>query len=409
MANASYCSKFPPVASASKLQTNDYKRRNGTHVYYGQDYAEVRLGRWFSSVKTSGFKSTNSHSLPVNPFQGGARFRRDHGGSAYKSWPDGTTESWVGSAQWAFPTMWNACGYGFLNHNSTPTRTRAEQSALSKCANMKINVAQAFAERRQTANLLINSVNRFVTFAVFMRRGNFSAARRALGKRQAYFGATRWPQDLVRRPTAKTFSNFWLEYSYGWRPLLSDIYGAAELIAQTATKSRPTKVSGAAADGYQKTIEATQYGVTASVNVNVKYLARCALYFDIADYVADSLKSTGISNPALLAWELLPYSFVVDWFLPVGSYLNKLNASSGLKFVKGHTSVKTSCTEYSTHKSNIHSYVLSGFDCEEDWMILDRYKLTSFPSAELPSFNLGLNLSQATSGLALLYQLFSRK
>lgn len=27
------------------------------------------------------------------------------------------------------------------------------------------------------------------------------------------------------------------------------------------------------------------------------------------------------------AWELIPYSFVVDWFIPVGNYLNKINST----------------------------------------------------------------------------------
>jgi hypothetical protein len=33
-------------------------------------------------------------------------------------------------------------------------------------------------------------------------------------------------------------------------------------------------------------------------------------------------RSLGLVNPAEIAWEVVPYSFVVDWFLPIGSYIS---------------------------------------------------------------------------------------
>jgi hypothetical protein len=43
------------------------------------------------------------------------------------------------------------------------------------------------------------------------------------------------------------------------------------------------------------------------------------------------LNGTGLLNPALLYWELMPYSFVVDWFIPVGDVLASLTAGLGLE------------------------------------------------------------------------------
>lgn len=359
-------------------------------------------------MKTPGFKRIKNRDLPSNAFIGGARIRRDPGGSVVKRYSDGTTESWVGSCGKFFPTIPSAMGSGFLNHNSSMTRSRAEDIALSRCANMKINIAQAFAERKQTANLLINNVNRFVSLAVLFRKGRFSEANRVLGRRVQLFNGKKFPRDTLGPPDRNTFANLWLEYSYGWRPLLSDIYGAAEHLAQLHTKSRPTKVSGSATDKEEIAHTYSEYGVTAKSIGQVNYKAQCRLYFDIASYEIDTLKSTGISNPSLLAWELLPYSFVVDWFLPVGNYLKNLNASSGLRFVKGSTSILSSGKEAASHLSNVHDYIWSGYECSEEWAIMERVVLNSFPSAKLPSFSYGLNLSQVTSGLALLSQLFRR-
>jgi hypothetical protein len=47
------------------------------------------------------------------------------------------------------------------------------------------------------------------------------------------------------------------------------------------------------------------------------------------------LETLGLLNPLSLAWELLPYSFVIDWFLPIGDYLAATTASAGMTWVNG--------------------------------------------------------------------------
>jgi hypothetical protein len=34
-----------------------------------------------------------------------------------------------------------------------------------------------------------------------------------------------------------------------------------------------------------------------------------------------ALRQMGLGNPASILWERLPYSFVIDWFIPIGNYL----------------------------------------------------------------------------------------
>jgi hypothetical protein len=35
-------------------------------------------------------------------------------------------------------------------------------------------------------------------------------------------------------------------------------------------------------------------------------------------------RALGLLDPLTVVWEIIPYSFVVDWFLPIGSYLENL-------------------------------------------------------------------------------------
>lgn len=419
MSTGSFCSRRPVVLDPKPV-FNSYRNEWGVLTQYGSQAPEVQLNRWYSSAKTSNFKRIKSRDLPVNNFQAGARIRYDSGGTVTQSikvningvdqWRN---REWKGTARWAFPTMYDVFGNHALTFNSLPTRQRAEQAALTKVKNTKINVAQAFAERKQTANLLINSVNRFVVFATLCRKGKFADAQKALGWRLRYFDDKRFPKDAYRKPTRDDFASFWLEYSYGWRPLLSDVYGAAELLAQQFTQSRPTYVTATA-----KTVEPmsvpiyTAYGISAAAGGMVNCTAKCKVGFDVDSQSRDLLKSTGITNPLLLAWELLPYSFVVDWFIPVGNYLSNLDAAVGLQFVRGATSVKTDIWLKSSVASNtFYDYKgLESMSVLEKTIILDRYKLTAFPTSVPPKFSWGFadNISYAVSGIALLNQAFKR-
>ena len=51
----------------------------------------------------------------------------------------------------------------------------------------------------------------------------------------------------------------------------------------------------------------------------VRYKASCVSV--ITNPNANTFSSLGLANPALVAWELVPFSFVIDWVLPIGSWL----------------------------------------------------------------------------------------
>ena len=50
----------------------------------------------------------------------------------------------------------------------------------------------------------------------------------------------------------------------------------------------------------------------------------------ISSMGSKTLSETGFSNPLSVAWEIVPWSFVIDWMIPVGDYLNGLDALCGV-------------------------------------------------------------------------------
>lgn len=208
-------------------------------------------------------------------------------------------------------------------------RNKAVIKALNNLRGRKINLAQAYAERRQTASLVGNSVERIVGSIRNLKRGNLSGAAQSLGLSKNFF-----------RPGKKgSITDMWLELQYGWKPLLSDVHGAVEelnrkdradpgryyiTVRASQTEHLNTTYSrtpGTWMTGFSKT--------THGVRVKLDYQEYCPEF--------ETLDRIGIADPASLAWELLPWSFVADWFVPVGAYLGAVGAGNGFSYKGGYS------------------------------------------------------------------------
>jgi hypothetical protein len=152
-----------------------------------------------------------------------------------------------------------------------------------------------------------------------------------------------------------------------------------------------------------------------STSTRVQYGIR----YKVADTLKVFLAQTGFTNPLNLGWEILPFSFVVDWFLPVGNYLETLSAWDGLTFSGGW---KTTFTREEATAIYFFSGVLDAhqgpeFPATTDirgsyWRYginLDRAVLTAFPSGSPPSFKANMDVTKSLNALALVQQLFGRR
>lgn len=198
-------------------------------------------------------------------------------------------------------------------------------------ANMKgqdINIAQAFAERDQTVRLIATSLTRIAKARRALASGNFLGAAQALGlsitkKLRTRAGAWSQTQDLSRG---------WLELQYGWRPLVQDIYGAASVLRKSHVDSQyqvfhaRSSINDTIVDTYNSSL------VNAIATTSVTMSMKVTLKVRRSSPVLGSLGSMGLTNPLTIAWELTPYSFVVDWALPIGSFISQLDASLGYTF-----------------------------------------------------------------------------
>lgn len=210
---------------------------------------------------------------------------------------------------------------------------QAEQKALTKLRNTDFNLGVALAEGRQTLNLVARSA---LKIASQVRK-----FRRIYPKE--WQGVVRWQRGFLPCDLWKNIPGRWLELQYGWKPLMSDIVGAYSLLSE---KPRPPVVH---VDGYWEDdrgdllvpIGCRQGGSTATMVFGTKDQAWVNLWYRLNSPMLAKLSSLGLLNPLEIVWERLPYSFVVDWFLPIGSALANLTSDVGFSFLGGSLSRKT--------------------------------------------------------------------
>lgn len=417
--SSSYIRKRPIEVNTTPVATFYYNTLAGTTWYNSSPVQEVWL-KAHNSVNTPNWKSVrklHKSMLPRNPFSAYGFVRSDPGSTVSRE----TTGFWQGQTVPVTEVRSGKCKTWCTPVgdaiNSRPDTTRVQQEAiaisrnqaLSRVKDSKVNLGQAFAERRQTANLLLGTVNRLASFALMIRKGKFSAAKQILISRHSELNLSKWPRDLKKVPSRNVFGNLWLEYSYGWRPLLGDIYGAAELLAETVLQNRPLTVIGKGGSSDRMGVIRDISGMSVGYSSRWSASAKTEIQYAMDNDLVDLLKRTGLTDPALLAWELLPYSFVVDWVFPVGQYVSNLSATHGLTFRGGYTSCKTTQTSKSyPNQGEWQGFPTTGFAVIEDGVIMNRNVLTSWPE---PTFlvNMNLGATNFASALSLLNQVFGRK
>jgi len=403
---------------------NRVYNEDGPHVQALRTASQESGSR--SSVRTPGYrimmKAKKKISLPVNAYTYTKRIEN------YVS--DGISDYEQGDAAGVNPaTNFTSCTRGCINHGVNnfdvirpdggeinAVRNRAINNVLLEVKDQKVNVAQAAAERGQTTKLFASTARRVVDTVVLLKRGNWNKAAKGLG----LAGSARKHRKLIRdldKDPVKALGQAVLEIQYGWRPLLQDLYGSAEQIAQQDLHEIRSRVSkGASASGsvpYSWSTDLEQ-GV---LSRNWKYSEKYVLYFATPSVDLHTLTQLGITNPATVLWELTPWSFVVDWFLPIGNWINSWDATTGLVFEKGS---KTTAFEFNTVNTASGKSWQSGdawgtyvnhtlrATANGKYVEIVRTSLPGWPSSSIPYLKNPVSNTHVLNAMALLITTFKR-
>jgi hypothetical protein len=270
-------------------------------------------------------------------------------------------------------------------------------AARLKLKRASVDLGVAFFERKQTARLLGDTATALARSFNHLKRGNVRQAMRDLGL-----------SSKDKEPRGSSVPNKWLELQYGWKPLLSDVFGACEALEQRdkadwRVTARATKKSKGF---WSKSWIREESGVGVAVAERSNFTRLDALP---DRELLGSLTSLGITNPLLIAWELVPYSFVVDWAFPIGDWLSSLDA------LLGYSTVSISSTDYTkcSWKEKGVPYTeanwgrtSNSYEGSKEVVKVVRQASNGVPLPTFPSIKDAQSLGHMANGLALLASAF---
>jgi len=221
------------------------------------------------------------------------------------------------------------------------------------------------------------------------------------GNRPADFSPLTVPADV------------WLQWTYGLKPLVSDIYGVSEQMLRYE-QNRLESFEASAVRVLDKRMPGGSY----FQNNRVAWMepvegVRLTKYGIILD--ADLLNQNRVQfftslNPVSIAWELTPFSFVFDWFIDVGTYLRETETAllNNIAFKSGY---KTQLLAYDAGLKVNGSFSQFGYrntyNASGSLSVrrMNRTVLGSYPLPNLPRFHVNMGSSRLLSAAALMAQL----
>lgn len=201
-----------------------------------------------------------------------------------------------------------------------------DESQLTKYLDPRVYAAQDIHVQEAAAKL--NSGWDLLTFAAEFRK-TLGMVTQAIS-RLVWILKHRNPEQLF------------VEGQYGWRILIYDIQDIQEALEKLGKESKKVR---------RKKVRFSQYSFQ---EIETQHLQYTHVSYDLTTEKEYTISTRGTIvgdivppvinlNPLLTAWELITLSFVVDWFLGVGTWLQSLAFTTFTSDYKAAGGVKIAC------------------------------------------------------------------
>lgn len=173
---------------------------------------------------------------------------------------------------------------------------------------------------------------------------------------------------LANEISPKELQDRYMELRYAIRPLYYDLRGARDAYAKTLTSSQRITTRGYAngtasnADTYSRNDGNTFTVATRTVNVKVE--ARAGV---LSDVDVSAASAWGLDQVLESMWEIVPFSFIVDWFLNVGETIAANSPSMGVRELASWSTVIATVTQQNSLASV--GFVSTPPALKRDWTV----------------------------------------
>jgi hypothetical protein len=180
----------------------------------------------------------------------------------------------------------------------------------------QVHLGNLVAERAQTAQMIVD-LYKSIYSLILLKKGFLKSL-----------------VSLINDPwrTTKRISNGVLAFKFGIEPLANDLAKALKVILEGQGDGLVTVRANSKRFISGKNIG----GCVFTGLVEVSMVCKATVDNDFTRIASD----TGLLDPSQILWEVTPWSFVVDWFIPVGNFIQSLTSTSGLSFSSGTKKIR---------------------------------------------------------------------
>lgn len=175
-----------------------------------------------------------------------------------------------------------------------------------------LNLGVSLAELGQT-RALIGSLLNGLRKPVVVLASAFNRYAKKTGKPKSW---------IAKNVALRDIPGAWLAFHFGVEPLVNDLYSAfdayllknPDMFYSSSSKGKWNVAVGPKPSTYDYYDTRYEFDAVARLAGSVRF----------KESNMASLANVGLINPLSIAWELIPYSFVVDWFYPVGRLIDSM-------------------------------------------------------------------------------------
>lgn len=231
----------------------------------------------------------------------------------------------------AGPSQW--ADYGVDVHN------RCYDKFVNQARGVSSQLGATAAEWSQSERMLVKRFGQLTRAMRALRRGFPFEFFKELGMLH------RAPRRLPNRSDPKKAADLWLEWHFGWVPFIGDLYdsvqvlqkGVPDLIVVRARASSPALFLDLSYETGTRIRTDQLFG---------KYKEEMGAVVRVSNPNMHLANSLGLTNPVSVLWEVVPFSFVVDWFIPVGQFIGAWTDLLGLSVEEQYTTISREYRSY---------------------------------------------------------------
>lgn len=195
------------------------------------------------------------------------------------------------------------------------------------------------AEASESISLVNGRCVQLARAAVALRKGRLSDVKRILREGVPTPRKGFPPDTKVKKLLAagRPMASIWLEYWMGWAPLIGDIYASLEVATGPMP---PVLIRGSS--GYQKTYKGSSGLPRELRSWDMDAFIRVGLQADveITNPNLALLNQFGLANPVSIALAVVPFSFMLEWFVNLNQVVSSYTDFLGFGLSNQQTTVK---------------------------------------------------------------------